>query len=770
MVVALVMLLGLSPGFALAADEPDAKGVWTDYAAAEAPAIKTYRGRTCYAIGTAEELAWFAKEVQDGRHLDANIVLTADIDLAAHKWTPIYHYEGGAVEDLVCLQSDYAGSVYGDYYTISNLELAPLVVEYIHEDASEGYGVGDIDHAEQYGFALTTGTVQDIRFDGVRSTIETAGKGDIGDNVGKKDVIYDVHSLALISVGALALNVEIAKPEISSVTGEYEYIFLITGLEGAKIYGTYVHAGSVKTTGDGTTTLIDAYEKLVEKSVINVTFNSEEEKLSGVWGTNGMSGSKECYTSIELFESDKLGEKKEDSWFTPENIYEVLGVASPAWSISDGELIFGKADRFAYDPWTDYAAEEAPKIVTYNGKECYAIGTAEELAWFAREVQNASVTLEHPEKPGIEGAITAKDDILSANVVLTADIDLGTHDWTPIYRHTGARFSWVEWQTAYSGDFYGDCHTVSGLYLAPLDVDYVYPVDSTSKFMHYKTGDIEHNEEYGFVVTTGTVQDIKFDGVYLDVSDGGAGELRKFSGMYTFIYDVKNLLLINGDTAVTDIEIANVEISVKTGEADYIQLVGIDDDGVVAGVYIHDGTITDSGDGTTWLIDAYFKKVRNTVVYLDEFEVGNEDYSGIWAEDPEGDEQPKLTDCYTNIDYEARKLCDYQVGNTMNKGWFTAENVYDAMTNDRDTTAWSLYKDVLMLDGKGVKSEVRQESYRFGDVNEDGEIDLLDFTLLRNYLAEGYTVEDHPSADVDGDREINIKDVLLLWEMLTAQG
>ena len=272
------------------------------------------------------------------------------------------------------------------------------------------------------------------------------------------------------------------------------------------------------------------------------------------------------------------------------------------------------------------------------------------------------------------------------------------------------------------------------------------------------------------MVTTGTVQDLKLDGVYLDVSDGGAGELRKFSGMYTFIYDVKNLLLINGDTAVTDIEIANVEISVKTGEADYIQLVGIDDDGVVAGVYIHDGTITDSGDGTTWLIDAYFKKVRNTVVYLDEFEVGNEDYSGIWAEDPEGDEQPKLTDCYTNIDYEARKLCDYQVGNTMNKGWFTAENVYDAMTNDRDTTAWSLYKDVLMLDGKGVKSEVRQESYRFGDVNEDGEIDLLDFTLLRNYLAEGYTVEDHPSADVDGDREINIKDVLLLWEMLTAQG
>ena len=40
-----------------------------------------------YQIGSAEELAWFAKEVNSGKTIDA--VLTKDIDLENKGWNPI---------------------------------------------------------------------------------------------------------------------------------------------------------------------------------------------------------------------------------------------------------------------------------------------------------------------------------------------------------------------------------------------------------------------------------------------------------------------------------------------------------------------------------------------------------------------------------------------------------------------------------------------------------------------------------------------------------
>lgn len=79
----------------------------------------------------------------------------------------------------------------------------------------------------------------------------------------------------------------------------------------------------------------------------------------------------------------------------------------------------------------------------------YQIGTAEELAWLAAEINNSS------------------NNSQSYSAVLTADIDLGYRPWTPIG-------CYVDWQSShpYRGVFDGQGHTVSGLYVTALSNGY----------------------------------------------------------------------------------------------------------------------------------------------------------------------------------------------------------------------------------------------------------------------------------------------------------
>lgn len=75
----------------------------------------------------------------------------------------------------------------------------------------------------------------------------------------------------------------------------------------------------------------------------------------------------------------------------------------------------------------------------------YQIGTAEELAWLAAEINKSS------------------NNSQSYSAVLTADIDLGYRPWTPI----GCYVNWQD-NHPYCGVFDGQGHTVSGLYVTAL--------------------------------------------------------------------------------------------------------------------------------------------------------------------------------------------------------------------------------------------------------------------------------------------------------------
>ena len=228
-IVTLALLLGMVPVFPAQTAQAADSNPWTNYAATSAPSTVVYCGKTCYAIGTAAQLAWFAKQVQNGSLLSANIVLTADIDLSDHLWTPIYRHNDTSFEDRASSHTAYTGSIYGDYHTISNLRLGALSVDYtLTED--EGYlmKASDKVHSDLYGFVMTTGSVQGLRINGVSMTKSTAGGGYLDNAHGEGLLVIDADDVCLIYVEKLASDIEIDNPNITAVLGLNDRVALVS--------------------------------------------------------------------------------------------------------------------------------------------------------------------------------------------------------------------------------------------------------------------------------------------------------------------------------------------------------------------------------------------------------------------------------------------------------------------------------------------------------------------------------------------------------------
>ena len=73
-------------------------------------------------------------------------------------------------------------------------------------------------------------------------------------------------------------------------------------------------------------------------------------------------------------------------------------------------------------------------------------------------------------------------------------------------------------------------------------------------------------------------------------------------------------------------------------------------------------------------------------------------------------------------------------------------------------SSWSNSKEVLLLQGETVK----------GDVNGDGVIDIMDASLLVDYLLAGAGNVNLSAADVNGDGEVSVGDAAMLVDYLLA--
>ena len=146
--LALSLLLTLLPTVALAADG----GAW-DGSIATAFAGGTGTESDPYQIADGAQLAYLASEVNKGQpYENACFVLTADIDLGNHDWTPI----GNSFSDALFGGTDYsvfAGNFDGKGHTVSNISIgtegAPL--------ESDVFGL----------FGMTGGKLSNLNLDGV---------------------------------------------------------------------------------------------------------------------------------------------------------------------------------------------------------------------------------------------------------------------------------------------------------------------------------------------------------------------------------------------------------------------------------------------------------------------------------------------------------------------------------------------------------------------------------------------------------------------------
>ena len=215
--LALSLLLTLLPTAALAAD-----GAW-DGSIATAFAGGTGTESDPYQIADGAQLAYLASEVNKGQpYENACFVLTADIDLGNHDWTPI----GNSFSDALFGGTDYsvfAGNLDGKGHTVSNISIgtegAPL--------ESDVFGL----------FGMTGGKLSNLNLDGV--TIYGTAKNVSGYVIGLAGTLSGSASGPVENCHVANLSLTMSTPDSGRAAA-----YWIGGLVGA-LDGRYIDECSV---------------------------------------------------------------------------------------------------------------------------------------------------------------------------------------------------------------------------------------------------------------------------------------------------------------------------------------------------------------------------------------------------------------------------------------------------------------------------------------------------------------------------------------------
>ena len=210
--LALSLLLTLLPTVALAADG----GAW-DGSIASAFAGGTGTESDPYQIADGAQLAYLASEVNKGQpYENACFVLTADIDLGNHDWTPI----GNSFSDALFGGTDYsvfAGNLDGKGHTVSNISIgtegAPL--------ESDVFGL----------FGATGGKLSNLNLDGV--TIRGTAKNVSGYVIGLAGALSGSASGPIENCHVANLSMTMSTPD-SGMTAAYWIGGLVGALDGSQ--------------------------------------------------------------------------------------------------------------------------------------------------------------------------------------------------------------------------------------------------------------------------------------------------------------------------------------------------------------------------------------------------------------------------------------------------------------------------------------------------------------------------------------------------------
>ena len=406
-------------GASIAAVEPNAEGI--------------------YEISTAEQLAGLAALVNgtakdtEGNPIAAvnfsgkTIKLTADIDLGNQAWTPI----GNGNSSFA-----FFGTFDGDGYTISGLNVpdtnAPGLFGYIFgtvqnlivkgsvtvgENADDGCGEGG-------GVVCdNNGTVQNCGFYGsVNDEIGLDAGGVAGGGYGKVLNCWYYMTDESSSVSKVSVCTATNCVVISSSGA-------MTAAKLATLQTNAPETGKAWSWKEG-----DAYPTLVSNVSRSMTLKPYLNSCTAKVAVSGLTGESGVYLLENGVNTVTL---LLDSGYSGENVYvrtnaanadgqiqlTTSGVSVPIGNAEKTILYYGTEEDFEAGKW--YTAGDAP----------YQISTGRELVYLAQLVNDGN-------------------NFSGKTIVLTADIDLGNKEWTPIGNTSDMKFA---------GTFDGQGYTIRGL-------------------------------------------------------------------------------------------------------------------------------------------------------------------------------------------------------------------------------------------------------------------------------------------------------------------
>ena len=390
-----------------------------------------------YQIGTVEDLVAFAELVNGGEH-NANAVLTANIDMGGADWTPIAagacYYAAVGPADVT--SGGFAGFFNGQGYTISNLIIKP---------SGEASGF----------FGVVTGSVKNLGL--VNATFDSSSTYRAGAIVG-------TITATDYSVGRVE-NCYVVNSKISNIGN------VCGAVAGAVYGGTLIncYAANNEVVGYGDRIGGIAGDTKNDRGWAGTVINchTDHNRLTSV--VSGITENSQAGVTAERFQSGEIAYKLNGSTVTLESVWrQNLGEDNYPVLSAESKIVYAQASEgFRCDgmPMGEiiYTNNEVnvdvPQHEHENGfcKYCgvidpnfltpengvYALGTAQELTWFAEKVNSG------------DGKI---------NAILTADIDMGGIDWTSI--GVGSCYAFASGPativtTGFAGVFDGQGHIVS---------------------------------------------------------------------------------------------------------------------------------------------------------------------------------------------------------------------------------------------------------------------------------------------------------------------
>ncbi len=391
-----------------------------------------------YSVSSAEEFAWIMKNGNENKHYYSGetVQLLSNIDLSGHAWTSIENFYGLFEGNGFTVSGLYINTqtneqalfdIIGENAILQNLTVSGSVT-------GDNYVAGVC--------AFNYGTIQNIISD-----VDVTGKSNVAGIVfsnSKNAILQNV-----INTGSVTSTEEGSGAGIAKTNAGWLYNCINT----AKVSGKFI-GGVVEYNLDGTIKNSVNIGELIgdtARYIGGIVRNNDGSVENSYWKSSASYGGISDLTANSVLTECASFDNAQGA-LSAEVFVEATGYTNLLGALNAGVKEYNTQNptQAQWKQWKIFAGEydnypvvamitywiDNIEAVSYSGNHVYYISKPEQLAWVMQQVRSGA------------------NDFENETVVLSNDISLAGHRWTPI----GSLYS-----SYFAGTFDGEYHTISGL-------------------------------------------------------------------------------------------------------------------------------------------------------------------------------------------------------------------------------------------------------------------------------------------------------------------